>query len=182
MAENISNIVLVLGGISSGKSAFAETRISDLHENSAAAFYYFTPAAEPEDDEMREKVAVHRSRRPGWLETVECGTDAAEALAETEAGSIILFDSVGTLISRLMAEHPDAAAEAAENVIRSFCSNAVEKGTGIIFVSEETGMTLVALSESGRAFQKITGTVNQQIAALADEVYFVTAGIPQKLK
>ena len=63
-----------------------------------------------------------------------------------------------------------------------FVCEAKKQEVSVVAVAEEVGMTLVALSEAGRLFQRVTGSVNQVLAAEADEVYFITAGIPQKIK
>ncbi|HAK44504.1 MAG TPA: hypothetical protein DCO79_01095 [Spirochaeta sp.] len=185
MKEYESIISLILGGISSGKSEFAEKMLSDMQRQSSAEFYYFTPAGLPEDDEMQAKVTAHRNRRPRWLHTVECGADPGSFLSELKTGDTILFDSVGTLLGRLMMKAEEQESSSAHEAAAQFTSmmkRAAAEGLNIIFVSEEVGMELVALSSSGRTFQKTMGRLNQLIAASADEVYFVTAGIPQKLK
>ncbi len=177
---------LVIGGISSGKSAFAEGMIFDHQKSIGGNYRYFTPAETPADDEMRAKVEVHRQRRPAWMKTVECGINPGIHLEKLSAGSVILYDSVGTLISRLMMHEPDISEDnllkQAAGSFVDFVCEAKKQGVSVVAVAEEVGMTLVALSEAGRLFQRVTGSVNQVLAAEADEVYFITAGIPQKIK
>ncbi|MDC7227820.1 MAG: bifunctional adenosylcobinamide kinase/adenosylcobinamide-phosphate guanylyltransferase [Spirochaetales bacterium] len=180
IAEKSGLTVLVFGGISSGKSEYAERLIQQLYSERDGRFYYFTPAAPPEDDEMRAKVKIHRERRPDWLETVECGLNPAEFIDSLSEGDVILFDSVGTLAGRMLMESESGENSGAR--IEDFLERAGKAGISLVLVSEEVGMTLVSVSEAGRFFQRIMGQLNQQIAASADEVFFINAGIPQKLK
>lgn len=175
-----SSITLVLGGISSGKSEYAEQIVKNMHEDSPEEFFYFTPAGCPEDDEMKAKVAAHKARRPDWLETIECGTAPADALSKLKKSSKVLLDSAGSLLGRMMMD--GFSSEEAYDEINSVISKSREKNIDIVIVSEEVGMELVALSSSGRIFQKTMGRINQLIANSADHVLFITAGIPQKLK
>ena len=182
MMNDYAGITLVLGGISSGKSEFAEAMLDKLHKESDSEFYYFTPAPEPEDDEMRAKVDAHRSRRPEWLKTIECGTGPAAALSALQRGDTVLLDSLGTLLSRFMDEDMYSAGAAVEEQLKLLAEESARMGIRIILVSEEVGMSLVALSEAGRVFQRTMGNINRLAAALSEEVFFVTAGIPQKIK
>jgi adenosylcobinamide kinase/adenosylcobinamide-phosphate guanylyltransferase len=180
-------IVLVLGGVSSGKSEYAEELLKAEYETAAAAgrtgrFYYFTPAGQPEDDEMMEKVRLHQERRPDWLKTVECGIVVREQLSELQPGSIVLFDSVGTLLGNMIMSAMDNILESAQEIIRESVQIVMDHGIEIIIVSEETGLSPVPATESGRKFQRTIGTLNQIVAAAADEVYFITAGLPLQLK
>ena len=182
MKENSSRIQFVLGGISSGKSEFAEEMIEKLHKGSRADFYYFTPAPAPEDDEMRDKIAAHRARRPEWLMTVECGMHPAESLEGMKPGDTILLDSVGTLLSRYMAEDVVNAESLSEYQLRNLIERSEASGLNLVLVSEEVGLAPVALTAAGRAFQKGMGRLNRIAAELSDDVYFIIAGIPQKIK
>ena len=178
--SNESRFCLILGGISSGKSLFSEQVIGRRHEESDCDFYYFTPAENPRDDEMRAKVAAHRARRPDWLRTVECGKLPAGELSGLNRGDTILFDSAGTLAGRYIMDQPDGAG--CMQAVADLIETARLKQLNIVFVSEEVGMSLVSLSAAGRSFQRILGELNQFLAAESDEVYYVVAGIPRKIK
>ena len=183
-----SPMILVLGGISSGKSEFAEQLIAEAHgrSESGGRFFYFTPAPPPGDEEMRAKIEAHRERRPGWLKTVECGTEPSQYLSLIGANDTVLFDSAGTLAGLLVMEDPEAADgelfRRLEHSLAGFFRTLSEAGAGSVIVSEESGMSLVADNSAGRKFQKIMGRLNRLLAAESDIVYLVTAGIPMRLK
>ncbi len=181
MNKDLSKIILVLGGISSGKSRFAEQLSEEKHQCFENCFY-FTPAGEPRDSEMTEKVRVHKARRPAWLKTIECGIEPVKAFNDLPDQSLVMFDSAGTLLGRLLMENEGAATKRSQDLFIKLCRLCREKRCTLIFVSEEAGLTLVPLSESGRTFQKTLGVLNQFLAEEADDVYFIIAGLPQRLK
>jgi adenosylcobinamide kinase/adenosylcobinamide-phosphate guanylyltransferase len=179
----VGRILFVLGGARSGKSRYAQARA--LEAAGTAGRVAFIATAEPRDEEMRERIGRHRQGRPaGWV-TLEAPLRAGEALEEVgpEAGAI-LVDCLTLLASNLLLSAPDAGkAEAAVmGEIERVLAAARAAPVPVILVSNEVGQGVVPDSELGRAFRDIAGRAHQRVAAEADEVVFLTAGIPQRLK
>jgi adenosylcobinamide kinase/adenosylcobinamide-phosphate guanylyltransferase len=166
-------VTLVLGGARSGKSRYAERLIED-----AANCGTYCATAEAGDAEMAERIAVHRARRGRFWHTVETPLALAQAIAdETERERPLLIDCLTLWLSNLLlaGKQPDAEAAA-------LC-NALRKAAGpVVLVSNEVGMGLVPETALGRRFRDAAGRLNQEMAALADHVVFVAAGLPLVLK
>lgn len=171
----MGELVLVLGGARSGKSAFAET----LAAASARPVIYMA-TAQTGDAEMAARIEAHRARRPAdWL-TVEAPLDPAGALATVRVRApLVLLDCVGMLVSNLLLAEGDSGhaetrvAEAVErllDVVR-------ESDARLIVVSSEGGLGMVPLSPLGRRYLDLLGDVNQQLARAAASTYLVVAGI-----
>ena len=170
--------VLVLGGSRSGKSAHAETLLAGTE----AVTYLATSAPAPEDAEWAARVAAHRARRPASWTTLE--TTAPSALLRK---GTILVDSVTTWVAALMdetgvwADEPDALDRLAAR-----CDALVNAWTmtpaHVVAVSDEVGLGVVPESRAGRLFRDVLGEVNQRLAGTADQVWFVVAGLPQRLR
>jgi adenosylcobinamide kinase/adenosylcobinamide-phosphate guanylyltransferase len=170
--------VLVLGGSRSGKSAHAESLLADAEH----VTYLATSAPAAEDDEWAARVAAHRARRPASWTTVE--TTAPSALLR---GGPFLVDSVTTWVAALMDEtgvwtqQPGAGDRLAER-----CDALVNAWTmtpaHVVAVSDEVGLGVVPETRSGRLFRDTLGAVNQRLAGTADQVWFVVAGLPQRLR
>jgi adenosylcobinamide kinase/adenosylcobinamide-phosphate guanylyltransferase len=171
--------VLVLGGARSGKSAHAESLLA-----SAESVDYLAAAGVPDDDpEWAARVAVHKLRRPASWRTVETADLAAELATD---GSPALLDSVTSWLTRAMddcdswsASNDDAALSAA---IERFVAAWEASPRQVVAVSDEVGSGVVPETASGRLFRDTLGTLNQRLAATAEEVYLVVAGLPQRLK
>jgi adenosylcobinamide kinase/adenosylcobinamide-phosphate guanylyltransferase len=170
--------VLVLGGARSGKSAHAETLVRDRED----VTYLATSAPVPGDDEWARRVAAHRARRPAGWTTVE--TTAPSDLLRS---GTVLVDSVTTWVAALMDETGVWAGEpgAAER-LAARCDALVNAWTmtpaHVVAVSDEVGLGVVPETASGRLFRDTLGAVNQRLAGTADEVWFVVAGLPQRLR
>lgn len=152
-------ITLVLGGTRSGKSAVAEALVSGLGDD---VTYLATGVVT--DDDMAARVARHRARRPATWTTVEPGADLAGALAERPEGPV-LVDSLGTWLASTPA--PDGAA---------LCSALRARRGPTILVSEEVGLGVHPVTEAGRRFADALGTLNREVADIADSVLLVVAG------
>ncbi len=170
--------VLVLGGSRSGKSAHAESLLAGAD----TVTYLATSSPAPDDAEWAARVAAHRARRPASWTTLE--TTAPSALLRD---GTILVDSVTTWIAALMdetgvwAEEPGALDRLAVR-----CDALVNAWTmtpaHVVAVSDEVGLGVVPETLAGRLFRDVLGEVNQRLAGTADEVWFVVAGLPQRLR
>ncbi|MGY1812995.1 bifunctional adenosylcobinamide kinase/adenosylcobinamide-phosphate guanylyltransferase [Blastococcus sp. SYSU D00820] len=170
--------VLVLGGSRSGKSAHAESLLAGRSD----VVYLATSAPVADDAEWAARIAAHRARRPAGWTTVE--TTAPSALLRS---GTVLVDSVTTWVAALMdetgvwTEEPGSADRLARR-----CDALVEAWTmtpaSVVAVSDEVGLGVVPETRAGRLFRDTLGAVNQRLAGTADEVWFVVAGLPQRLR
>lgn len=170
---NKGRIVLVLGGARSGKSAFAE----GLVEQSGLAKAYVA-TGQAFDEEMHRRVGAHRARRGSEWELAEEPLDLCGVLGQTCAtDKAVLVDCLTLWVTNLMMAERDQADEADGLIL------ALETLSGtIVLVSNEVGQGIVPDNAMARAFRDHAGLLHQKVAAMADEVYFVTAGLPQRLK
>ena len=181
-----SQLCLVLGGVRSGKSAFAEGKIAALSQG--PILYVATGVAV--DDEMKERIQRHQASRPQEWATLEEPVDLAEKLAPllNGAGSpgAVIIDSVDVWVANLLMENQAETKQALEKTVMEeadkFLTLAASSPQAFVMVSSEVGLSLVPPEPLGRRFQDLLGMVNQKIAASATEVYMVIAGIPSKIK
>ncbi len=165
-------VTLVLGGARSGKSAYAESLVAG-----PGAVYVAT--AEALDDEMGERIARHRSRRrgAGWT-TVETPLDLSAALrAHAPGASGVLVDCLTVWLGNLVHAGRDIDHEAA-----SLLESLAVPPVPVVLVANEVGLGVVPDNPMARAFRDHAGRLNQALAARADRVVLVTAGIPLVLK
>lgn len=171
----LPQLVLVLGGCRSGKSRFAQELAERLGQRRL-----FVATAEPFDDEMRERIAKHRAARgPEW-QTVEAPVALAEALRE-HAGKadVALVDCLTVWLGNLLgAEPPRWDADA----VSSLLAELGRRRSHVVVVSNEVGLGIVPGNALARRFRDEQGRLNQQVAAMADCVVFVAAGLPLLLK
>jgi len=155
-------IVLVLGGARSGKSQVAETMAADL---AAGGPVTVLATAVVEDDDMAARVDIHRARRPSGWTTVETGPRLTDALGST--GGVVLVDALGTWV----AAAPDLVVDAGD-----LCEAITRRDGDTVVVSEEVGLGVHPSTDAGRRFRDVVGALNQQVAAVADQVLLVVAG------
>ncbi len=184
--------VLVLGGSRSGKSAHAESLVAD----DPGVGYLATSGSRPADREWTARIAAHRARRPAGWTTVE-----TTAPSELLRRGTVLVDSVTTWVAALMDEsgvwettdgggaHAAAPAGGADTALErldarcdALVSAWVMTPAHVVAVSDEVGLGVVPETRAGRLFRDTLGAVNQRLAATADEVWFVVAGLPQRLR
>ncbi len=157
-------IALVLGGARSGKSAEAE-RLVTSWAGGQAVTYVATAVLDVDDPSMAARVDAHRTRRPATWTTVDAGTDLVDVLRSTEGP--ILLDSLGPWAAASHPHVPDPAALVAALAARTHDT---------VVVSDEVGLAVHPVTESGRWFVDAMGTLNQAVAAVADDVRLVVAG------
>jgi adenosylcobinamide kinase/adenosylcobinamide-phosphate guanylyltransferase len=165
--------LLVLGGARSGKSRHAqvcaEAEPGDL---------VYVATAQPFDEEMADRIARHRADRgPRWR-TVEAPLDLATTImAETRPGVVLLVDCLTLWASNLLFAERDIVEATAALVV------AIGATRGpLILVSNEVGLGIVPDNALARRFRDVAGTINQAVAATADEAVFLAAGLPIRLK
>jgi len=165
-------VVLITGGARSGKSRRAETRAQNLPGRPV-----YIATAEALDLEMEERIARHRARRGGdWIER-EVPLDLAQALTETDGGGARLVDCLTLWLSNLMHAGRDWSREA-----DLLAETLRQQRSPVVLVTNEVGLGIVPDNALARAFRDAAGLLNQTVAAVADEVEFVVAGLPMKVK
>ncbi|CAN7280427.1 bifunctional adenosylcobalamin biosynthesis protein CobP [Brucella sp. NBRC 12952] len=168
-----AKITFVLGGARSGKSSFAEKLVED---SGLQPVYLATGRAF--DKEMESRISIHRDRRGREWQTVEEPLDLVGAL-EKHAGHdrFVLVDCLTLWITNLMMAEQNIAAET-ETLIA-----ALSPLSGpVVFVSNEVGLGIVPENQMAREFRDHAGFLHQAVASVADEVYFLAAGLPLKMK
>lgn len=168
----LSQLTFVLGGAASGKSLYAESLVTDT---GAPRVYIAT--GEAWDDEMRAKIAAHVDQRgPGWR-TLEAPLDVAPALASVAEDEVALLDCATMWMSNHLLAENDLEAE----TTRLLDALAACKGK-VVVVSNEVGMGIVPENALARRFRDVQGRLNKRLAAAADTVLFVAAGLPLTMK
>ncbi len=166
--------LLILGGIRSGKSEYAESLLAQAQQ-----VRYIASAAKPDDAAFAERVEAHRFRRPASWETVEAGSYPgilAAVIGKADSQVPILVDDLGGWAANLLGRSDS----------RTLVDDLVEAVRScparLILVSPEVGLSVVPPTETGVAFADLLGELNQAIAAACDEVTLVIAGQPTLLK
>ena len=168
----LPRLTLVLGGARSGKSRYAERLIE-----AAAQGGTYCATAEPGDDEMRRRIAAHRAGRGPFWQTIEAPFDLAGAIGEAAPERPLLIDCLTLWLSNLLLARRPLDAEVA--TLRAALRDAAGP---VVLVANEVGLGLVPETPLGREFRDEAGRLNQDIAAIADRVVFVAAGLPLVLK
>lgn len=177
-------MILITGGARSGKSRLAE----ELAGRQAGPVTYIATAAAG-DEEMAERIAEHRRRRPPGWRTVEAAAGLPDAVSAAlkEPAATVLVDCLTVYLANLLAPAGDAgepglAAAGIEEEIENLVA-ACRSGNGrVIVVSNEVGMGIVPDNALARRFRDLAGQANQRLAAAADEVWLCVSGLSLKVK
>jgi adenosylcobinamide kinase/adenosylcobinamide-phosphate guanylyltransferase len=161
---------LVLGGARSGKTRYALAAAERLGERPV-----MIATAEALDAEMAARIARHRAERGAQWRTLEAPLDLAGALGAVEAGETAVVDCLTLWLSNLMYAERDVERET-ETLVAALA------GRRVILVANEVGLGVVPDNALARRFRDEAGRMNQRIAAAADRVVFVAAGLPMVLK
>ena len=166
------HITLIIGGASSGKSLWAEN-----YTLSATKRPLYIATAQPFDTEMEEKIAAHRARRTAQWELKEAPLDLVEALSGLTSESCALIDCLTMWLSNhLLADTPLEPLETDLLKALSICP------AQLVLVTNEVGYSVVPENALARKFRTAQGQLNQRLAAAANKVVLVTAGLPLVLK
>jgi adenosylcobinamide kinase / adenosylcobinamide-phosphate guanylyltransferase len=169
--SSVAKLTLVLGGARSGKSRYAESLIAALPPP-----WSYMATAEAGDAEMAARIDAHRARRgPDWR-TIEVPRELTAALKSCRTMPV-LVDCLTLWLSNLLLAGADIDAEIAqlEDALAALRAPAV-------LVANEVGSGIVPDHPLGRRFRDLQGLLNQRIAARAERVVLVVAGIPLALK
>lgn len=164
---------LVLGGARSGKSRFAEQLCRDSGLN-----LHYIATGRAWDAEMEARIAAHRADRgPAWT-THEAPTGLVEALTQVDsAENIVLVDCLTLWVTNLMMEERTGPEE-----FEALARAVAAAKSRIVLVSNEVGLGIVPDNKMAREFRDHAGRLHQRIAEVAEQVYFVAAGLPLKMK
>ena len=226
----MAKMTFVIGGARSGKSAFAEELAKKYND------VVYIATAEVKDEEMRDRIQIHRARRPFNWETIEAPFHVDRVIPNLdEKVGVVYLDCITLYITNMLlsdktdacrGERPFAPAKDDENSppltpparggetkgettspsldgrgkgegereslkqkqsqilgeINKLCKVCRESKSDVIIVSNEVGLGIVPDNALSRVFRDIAGSANQIIADEADEVYFMVAGIAQRIK
>jgi adenosylcobinamide kinase/adenosylcobinamide-phosphate guanylyltransferase len=165
-------LILVIGGARSGKSRHAERLIAEYTPP-----WIYVATAEALDHEMGERIAQHRAWRDERWQTIEAPHALADALAEAPADRPLLLDCLTLWLSNRL-----LAAADLEQEIASLLDVLGTRSGATIVVSNEVGLGIVPDNALARRFRDGAGMANQRLAARADRVEFIAAGLPLRLK
>lgn len=166
------SLTLILGGARSGKSRHAEQMIEAL-----PAPWAYIATAQAFDEEMQQRIAEHRARRSSdWL-TVDASLALPDAIAAIPAGRPILVDCLTLWLTNLMLAEQDL--QAAGEALISACAGSPSP---IVLVASEVGLGIVPENALARRFRDEAGRLHQRLAAQADRVVFMVAGLPLQVK
>jgi len=189
-------LILITGGVRSGKSDFAERCAAQLatpHHGGVA----YVATAQVWDEELAARIARHRAARPAGWRTIEAPYRLVEGISQAleEGASVVLVDSIDFWVSnRLLREEPvagdrldPARLAALEAVLLDEVAELVAlhrrpARAHLILVTLEAGMGVVPPYPLGRAFRDLLGRVNRALAAAADSVYLLVVGLPLEIK
>ena len=168
----------MLGGVRSGKSRYAQ----QLGEQVERVLFVATAPASGSDDEMRAKIERHRADRPADWATAEEPLELARVLAEQGAGyDLAIVDCLTLFVANLL-----HAEEQNDGILdlqtRTLCAALAAAPCDVVLVSNEVGSGVVPAYALGRRFRDALGELNQRVAAVADDVLLLVAGLPLALK
>ncbi len=183
MNQNKPTLILITGGVRSGKSSFAELLAEKIGQKIA-----YIATAQALDEEMTERIIEHRKRRPHNWKTYEEPYQVERIIREIcFQTDVIIIDCLTLLISNLMSyfqeitSKPEIFIKIKEKI--EFIVEEIFKGQAtVIIVSNEVGMGLVPTTAMGRFYRDILGQANQTVALHAQQVYLMVAGIPLLIK
>jgi adenosylcobinamide kinase/adenosylcobinamide-phosphate guanylyltransferase len=176
-------MILILGGARSGKSSYAQKWAEDSGKSVT-----FIATAQASDDEMSARITKHQIERPKHWQTLEIPYDIASALQEIKS-EVLILDCVTLLVTNLIMNYfendildEEKSKQAVEKEIESLLKMIRESKKEWLIVSNEVGLGLVPPYLLGRMYRDLLGWANQRLAKEADEVLFMVAGIPMKVK
>ncbi|MDE0333952.1 MAG: bifunctional adenosylcobinamide kinase/adenosylcobinamide-phosphate guanylyltransferase [Defluviicoccus sp.] len=168
----VEKLYLVLGGARSGKSRHAESLI----EASPPPWRYIA-TAEPLDEEMRRRIEAHKARRRSGWRTVEAPLELDSALADSLEDTPLLVDCLTLWLSNLMLN-----GRPVETAVDGLLAALERRCAPTVLVSNEVGLGIVPDNALARDFRDATGDLHAKLAARAEHVHFMVAGIPMIVK
>ncbi len=181
----MGKLTLILGGARSGKSTFAEKRAQKAN---GTVLYIAT--AQAMDDEMAARIEIHKQERPSHWQTLELPLNVGQFMqANPTDADIVLLDCLTMLVTNVLLQvNPDldvidevASDAAVVKEIEGVVTAVSHSSADWLIVSNEVGLGLVPPYPLGRIYRDTLGRANQMLARVADEVYFMIAGLPMRM-
>jgi adenosylcobinamide kinase/adenosylcobinamide-phosphate guanylyltransferase len=177
-----AQVTLVLGGARSGKSDYAEKLAAELGRH-----ILYIATAESRDEEMAARIEAHQKARPAQWQTLEAPRDIGAALTSIDfCPDALLLDCMTLLVSNIVLTMESAPLDAVETTVQTeidaFISAHQKLDVPLIIVSNEVGLGLVPPYQLGRVYRDVLGRANQKMAAVADRVLLMVAGLPMTVK
>jgi adenosylcobinamide kinase/adenosylcobinamide-phosphate guanylyltransferase len=170
------SVTLVLGGVRSGKSRYAQQLAGQSRH------VVFVATARVTDEEMRAKIERHREDRPKeWL-TIEEPLNLPTVLAEHELDNDVVVVDCLTVYAANLLEAEGEDRDALERRVQTLCDALQMVNCRVIVVSNEVGSGVHPVSPLGRTYRDLLGEINQRVASIADDVVLMVAGLPLALK
>lgn len=166
-------LILVGGGARSGKSRYA-LELARKH----GTHLMFVATAEGFDEEMAARIARHRAERGAEFTTIEEPLEIAEAMSKIADADAIVIDCLTLWLSNIMLTFGRSVATEVEKLVAA----AQATRAAVIAVTNEVGCGIVPESTLGRDFRDQSGMLNQRVASVADEVYWMVFGQPLRVK
>lgn len=173
----MNEVIFIIGGCRSGKSRHALEIADRISGNKKI----FIATCIPHDAEMKRRVDRHQKERGQDWQTVEAPVHLPRTIVEcSRRASVLLVDCLTLWISNLLmeTENDEVIDEQILNLIQSLAS----AGCPVVIVSNEVGAGIVPENKLARRFRDLVGAANQAVAAQADRVVWMVAGIPVKIK
>lgn len=182
----MSKITLVTGGSRSGKSGFGEGLLKEKDEVLYIATSVIT------DEEMKERIEVHKIRRNQNWQTFEGYRDLKNIIEKTEC-KYVMLECVTTMITNLIFDkHTDFDNLSKEDIrileetisaeFTELISACRQYDKELVIITNEVGFGLISEYKLGRIFTDISGRINQMLGKLCDEAYLIVSGLSLKLK
>ncbi|HJO88841.1 MAG: bifunctional adenosylcobinamide kinase/adenosylcobinamide-phosphate guanylyltransferase [Alphaproteobacteria bacterium] len=177
-ARALHAVTLILGGVRSGKSSYAENLVCMASQGRAVYLATADASQAQADPEMCARIEHHRSRRGGDWTTIEEPLALADALLEKASPETpVLVDCLTLWLSNLMDAGRDVEVE-----INTLETILPRLAGAVVFISNEVGLGIVPENATARAFRDHVGLLHQRLTACADRVVFMVAGLPSVLK
>lgn len=181
------SIVLVTGGVRSGKSRFAQ----ELAEGSKKTVL-FVATATGGDEEMRRRIEEHRKQRPGNWRTLEAGTHVGRQVRKNISDAqLVIIDCITLLVNNIFTQHTGSAGDITDAVrlekqvteeISELIGGMDRVAADFVIVTNEVGLGIIPENRMGRLYEDLLGKANRLLVERADEVYLMVAGIAVKIK
>jgi len=180
----MGELIFILGGARSGKTTYAQRLAHEM----AGDAVLFVATAEGRDEEMQERIADHQQSRPAAWRTLEAARHVGKAIAEASGDQrVVLVDCMTLLVSNaILSLGDEPEAKAAEAAVRTEVAELLaaqrQSDAAFIVISNEVGLGLVPPYPLGRIYRDLLGMANQILAAQAQRVYWMMAGVPVDIK
>ena len=174
------SIHLILGGARSGKSSYAESLVL---ANAHTAHCHYVATAQAFDNEMEARILHHRKRREALWNEHECPLALATLITQFTDSDVVLIDCLTLWMNNLIFELGEMANDVAiQSEVHALAKVLAESPARLVLVSNEVGLGVVPMGQVTRLFVDHAGWMNQTLAANAEEVTFIAAGLPMRLK